>query len=322
MELYTNNIQDRYGNAIVGAQVLVLKEGGSAVIYSDNGVTPAPNPLTTDADGEFRFYAASGKYDLTVTSPRLPEPIYFPGIALFDPEDINAELRDQLASTDPNMGASMVGVQAAGTISSATVQAALEELDSDIQNLTAADIAFAPAGSIAATDVQNAIEELDADVTALAGDALVSADIGVTVQGYDATLLNASDIGVSVQAYDADTAKTDVAQTFTKGQRGGIVALTDGATITPDFNDANFFSVTLGGNRTLANPSNLTAGQSGSIFVTQDGGGSKTLVYDSYWDFEGGSAPTLSTAGGTVDRLDYVVRSTTSIHASLKKAWS
>lgn len=305
MELYTNNIQDRYGNAIVGAQVLVLKEGGSAVIYSDNGITPAPNPLTTDADGEFRFYAASGKYDLTVTSPRLPEPIYFPGIALFDPEDINAELRDQLASTEPNMGASMVGVQAAGTISSATVQAALQELDSDIQNLTAADIAFAPAGSIAATDVQDAIEELDADITALAGDALVTADIGATVQ-----------------AYDADTAKTDVAQTYTKGQRGAIVALSDGASITPDMADGNFFSVTLGGNRTLQNPSNLTAGQSGSIFITQDGGGSKTLAYGSYWDFEGGSAPTLSTAGGTVDRLDYVVRTTTSIHASLKKAWS
>lgn len=212
MELYTNNIQDRYGNAIVGAQVLVLKEGGSAVIYSDNGVTPAPNPLTTDADGEFRFYAASGKYDLTVTSPRLPEPIYFPGIALFDPEDINAELRDQLASTDPNMGASMVGVQAAGTISSSTVQAALQELDGDIQNLTATDIAFAPAGSIASTNVQAAIEELDSDLSALSADALVTADIGVTVQGYD-----------------ADTAKTDADQSWTGSQRSTPVTDNDGS---------------------------------------------------------------------------------------------
>jgi len=35
-------------------------------------------------------------------------------------------------------------------------------------------------------------------------------------------------IGTDVQAYDADTAKTDVAQTFTAGQRGEITALTDG----------------------------------------------------------------------------------------------
>lgn len=122
-------------------------------------------------------------------------------------------------------------------------------------------------------------------------------------------------IGTDVQAYDADTAKTDVAQSFTAAQRGAISALTDGSTITPDFAVANNFSVTLGGNRTLANPTNLTAGQSGSIFITQDGTGSRTLAYGSYWDFAGGTAPTLSTTASAVDRIDYVVRTTTSIHA-------
>jgi hypothetical protein len=122
-------------------------------------------------------------------------------------------------------------------------------------------------------------------------------------------------IGTDIQAYDADTAKTDVAQSFTAAQRGAISALTDGSTITPDFAVANNFSVTLGGNRTLANPTNLTAGQSGSIFITQDGTGSRTLAYGSYWDFAGGTAPTLSTTASAVDRIDYVVRTTTSIHA-------
>lgn len=119
-----------------------------------------------------------------------------------------------------------------------------------------------------------------------------------------------------------DYAGIDTAQTFTKGQRGEITALTDGATITPDFADSNNFSVTLGGNRTLANPTNLVAGQSGSIFITQDGTGSRTLAYGSYWDFAGGTAPVLSTAASSVDRLDYVVRTTTSIHAVLTKALS
>ncbi len=121
-------------------------------------------------------------------------------------------------------------------------------------------------------------------------------------------------IGTDVQAYDADTAKTDVAQTFTAGQRGEITALTDGATITPDLADSNNFSVTLGGNRTLANPSNIVAGQSGSFFISQDGTGSRTLAYGSYYDFIGGTAPTLSTAANAVDRIDYIVRSSTSIH--------
>jgi hypothetical protein len=109
-------------------------------------------------------------------------------------------------------------------------------------------------------------------------------------------------------------AKLDAAQSFTAAQRGAITALTDGATITPDFAVANNYSVTLGGNRTLANPTNLTAGQSGSIFITQDGTGSRTLAYGSQYDFIGGTAPTLSTAANSVDRIDYVVRTTGSIH--------
>ena len=123
-----------------------------------------------------------------------------------------------------------------------------------------------------------------------------------------------SDIGSTIQAFDADTAKTDTAQTFTAAQRGTIGTLTDGATITPDFATANNFTVTLAGNRTIANPTNLTAGQSGSIFIVQDGTGSRTAAWGSYWDFAGGVAPTLTTSAAGVDRVDYVVRSATSIH--------
>jgi hypothetical protein len=109
-------------------------------------------------------------------------------------------------------------------------------------------------------------------------------------------------------------AGTDAVQSFSAAQRAAISALTDGSTITPDFAAANNYSVTLGGNRTLANPTNLVAGQSGSIFITQDGTGSRTLAYGSQYDFIGGTAPTLSTAANAVDRIDYVVRTTGSIH--------
>jgi len=122
-------------------------------------------------------------------------------------------------------------------------------------------------------------------------------------------------IGTDVQAYSANTAFLNTAQTFTASQRGTITVLTDGATITPDFAVTNNYSVTLGGNRTLANPTNITAGQSGSIFVSQDGTGSRTLAYGTNWDFAGGTAPTLSTAASAIDRIDYVVRTATSIHA-------
>ena len=102
---------------------------------------------------------------------------------------------------------------------------------------------------------------------------------------------------------------------ITKAAKADIGTLTDGATITPDFDANQNFSVTLGGNRTLANPSNIDAGQTGSIFVVQDGIGSRTLSFGSYWKFAGGTAPTLSTAAGAVDRIDYIVYTTTAIHA-------
>lgn len=124
-------------------------------------------------------------------------------------------------------------------------------------------------------------------------------------------------IGTDVQAYDADTAKTDVVQAFTAAQRGAVSALTDGATITPDFAVANNFSVTLGGNRTLANPSNLVAGQSGVIKISQDGTGSRTLAFGSYWKFVAGTAPTLTTTASAVDILVYYVDNGTRITARL-----
>jgi hypothetical protein len=138
------------------------------------------------------------------------------------------------------------------------------------------------------------------------------------MSGYLAT----GTIGTSVQAYDADTAKTDVTQTYTAGQRGEITTLTDAATIAVDFADSNNFSVTLGGGRTLGNPTNQVAGQSGSLFVVQDGTGSRTLAYSSDWEFAGGTAPTLSTAASAVDRIDYIVRASGNIHAVFTAAYS
>lgn len=102
----------------------------------------------------------------------------------------------------------------------------------------------------------------------------------------------------------------------------GYVSLTDGANIAVDFNTGFNFTVTLGGNRTLDNPTNVKEGQEGEIEVVQDGTGSRTLVFGSNWEFAGGTAPTLSTAAGAKDSLFYRARSSTSIRVSTVKAWS
>ena len=130
----------------------------------------------------------------------------------------------------------------------------------------------------------------------------------------------ADEVGTTVQAYDADTAKTDVAQTFTAAQRAEVTALTFAATMTPNFADSNNFSVTLTGTGRIANPTNQVAGQSGSIFITQDGTGSRVLSWGdsggtSAWYWAGGTAPTLSTGANVKDRVDYIVAANGVIHA-------
>ena len=82
------------------------------------------------------------------------------------------------------------------------------------------------------------------------------------------------------------------------------------------------FELTLSGNITVANPAELTPGTTGSIFFVQDGSGSRTASFGSVWDFIGGTAPTLTTTASAVDRLDYIVRSSTKIHAVVTLAYS
>lgn len=68
MQKYQNNVTGRNGDVVIGGSVLVKLAGTAtpATIYSDDGVTPVTNPLTTDANGYFEFYVADGLYDITV----------------------------------------------------------------------------------------------------------------------------------------------------------------------------------------------------------------------------------------------------------------
>ena len=211
-------------------------------------------------------------------------------------------------------------------------------------NNTLSDIATALTGSLASDGQTPMTGNLDANsnkivnllnptlaqdaVTKAYADALVSGSgtgsfttltvTGTTTLATSLTgILKGTSGVVSVATAGTDYAGISTAQSFTAGQRGAVSALTDGATITPDFAIANNFSLTIGGNRTLANPSNLVAGQSGVILITQDSTGGRTLAFGTYWKFAGGTAPTLTTTASAVDALVYYVNSTIAITAVL-----
>ena len=103
--------------------------------------------------------------------------------------------------------------------------------------------------------------------------------------------------------------------TWTGAQRGQITGLTSASTITIDMSTTNNFSVTLAHNTTFNAPSNQTAGQSGSIFITQDGTGSRTAAWNANFKWKGGTAPTLTTTAAAVDRIDYIILASGTIHA-------
>ena len=51
-------------------------------------------------------------------------------------------------------------------------------------------------------------------------------------------------------------------------------------------------------------------------------GATKTLTYGNYYQFPGGTAPTLSTVTAAIDRLDYIVHTAVLTQAVLTKAYT
>jgi len=101
----------------------------------------------------------------------------------------------------------------------------------------------------------------------------------------------ASDLATSVAALLASIGTVTPAKTGT---------LTDAATITWDASLINFATLTLGGNRTISNPTSLAAGVY-VLIVKQDATGSRTLAWGSNFKWQSGSAPTLTATANTTD---------------------
>ena len=80
------------------------------------------------------------------------------------------------------------------------------------------------------------------------------------------------------------------------------IALVDAATVTPDCSKGTSFTWTVGGARTLANPTNLKDGMPITVRIKQDGTGTRTVTFGSKWKLPSGFA--ISTAANKVDLLN------------------
>ena len=158
----------------------------------------------------------------------------------------------------------------------------------------------------------------------------VSAGIATNVSGGYAVLTSAQisgNVSIGGATYLNSTLGVGVASPLgqihiSKNAIATVTSLTDATNVSVGFANSQNFSLTLAGNRTLSNPTNCVTGQVGSIFIIQDGTGGRTLSYGTNWEFPAGTAPTLSTSAAAVDRLDYIVRTSTAIQANVSKEYS
>jgi len=116
-------------------------------------------------------------------------------------------------------------------------------------------------------------------------------DYTITLPADNGNLLLDTALSSTVQPYDADTAKTDVAQTYTASQRGTVVTDND---LSFDMNAGNNFSCTptLTGTITFTN---ITEGQSGNIYLDNSAGVVISAAATTYMD--PASLSTINTAG-------------------------
>ena len=262
--------------------------------------------------------SAVDEYETTITAinPTAARTITFP--------DVTGNV-----VTTGDIGTISSGMIADGTIANADISATAEIAVNKLANGSARQLLQTAANGtdVEFTDNVDVPGTLDVggvatfDSTSLfVGNATFNGSLifeGATPDAHELTLSVAdpgADVTVTIPASTTTLAGLAVTQSFTKAQRGTPVALTDGATIAVDMSLGNNFSVTLAGNRTLGDPANVTAGQSGVIVVTQDGTGSRTLAYaGTKYKFAGGTAPTLTTTAAAVDVLAYYCESATRI---------
>ena len=233
--------------------------------------------------------------------------------------DFAVALSATLATSIANVSSTMATSIANRTAAITSINTVLAQTSADLAtsigttNTRIAQTSTDLATSIGTTNTR--IAQTSTDLAASIGTRLPLA--GGTLTG----ILSATDVYVSALAVGTNSLLGKDIH-IEKSAVADIQALTDGTNISVDFNVGQNFTVTLAGNRTLDNPTNCVAGQVGSIFVVQDGTGSRTLAYGTSWDFPAGEAPALSTDAAAIDRIDYIVHTSTDVHAVLTKAYS
>jgi len=290
-DLYFDTTADEFrvydGNSWVAA--------GSAV----NGTSARETYTATASQTTFAVV-----YD--VGSPSFVD-VYLNGVKLIQGTDFTASSGTNIVLSTGATAGDIVDIVAYGafsvanTYTKAEADAKFAQVSNNLSDLASASTARTNLG-------------LGTMAVETATDYVATADIGSTVQGYDAGLayldgLNFTDeatfkagvnleIGTDVQAYDADTAKLDVAQEFTAQQefnelKETTFTLGTSGTIALDPANGSIQSSAMSGAITFTD--SLDAGQTIVLHIT--GGDSNVITWPTItWVTSGGNVAPTSTA--------------------------
>jgi hypothetical protein len=82
---------------------------------------------------------------------------------------------------------------------------------------------------------------------------------------------------------------------------------------TLNLQNGNFFKLTLTGNTSVTTPTNIAPGQSGIIYLIQDGTGGRSVSFSDVWNFSSGVTITPTSVADSVDLISYFVRGVSAI---------
>jgi len=141
------------------------------------------------------------------------------------------------------------------------------------------------------------------------------------------TQLNAkaatADIGVTIQAYDADTAKLDVAQTFTANQTvtaelkansynesyTAVTSTSNATTVNCEAGNTFMHTLTENTTFTFSNPPASGTGYTMTVEIIQDASASGyTVTWPTSVDWPSATAPTLTATASAVDLFVFTTR--------------
>ena len=313
---------------IVVANVSALTSVNAAAITSINSVVANVSALTsvnaaaiTSINFVIDAFDFATSAELAAVSSALATSIATANTRITSVSDYAVALSATLATSIGNSNTNIAAVSVLTSINAAAITS-INSVVANVSALTSVNSAAITSINIvvdavsAATSVNAAaITSINIVVASLSSTLATSIANHLPLAGGTLTgIVSGTDFYVSAVAIGVDTLLGKQLHLGTAAV-ADIVSLTDGTSIAVDFNAGQNFAVQLAGNRTLESPTNCVAGQTGSIFVIQDGTGSRTLSYGGSWKFPAGTAPTLSTAISAVDRIDYIAYTSTAVHA-------